>query len=194
MFNLKYRIGQETTEEGYITTLCSVLVGGSRPRDQEAKLGFTPGSMSDGYWLLLLDPRKPINTFEFEFRGYSHLTDGKPTIEDFDPKTQTMKVRDPKNILNVHDEMNLRYGNNKIDQETCKRRNEEAVAKLRKGGLDRVCKVLVNYETGNVRYIPGAGVVQYVLLQPKTFIVAAFVGATDQLVGLGGDSVGVRPA
>ena len=184
MFSKKYLVGQEVSERGYITILRSVLVSGSRPVDQEFKLGFTPGSMSDGYWLLLLDPKKPINTFEFEFRGYSHLAGGKPTIEG----------RDPASIPNVHDAIKRSYGSNRIDDDSWKRLNEEAVARLRKGGLDRVCKIMVNYARGNVDYAPGGGVVQYCLVQPKTFVVRAFVGPTEQLVGLGGDNVGVRPA
>jgi hypothetical protein len=53
--------------------------------DQERKPGFTPGSMADGHWLLLLDSNKPISMYEFEFRSYTHLEDGKPKIVGRDP-------------------------------------------------------------------------------------------------------------
>lgn len=177
MTRSSFSIGQSVPMDKYVTTLKSVLVGGSTPTEQESKMGFSPGAMAGGYWLFILAPQERIALGQFEFRGYTHFSDGIPKGES----------------QNVHDTLRNSYSGHKIDQDNWKRIQREAVERLNRDGLDRLCKLIFD-KPDQMDYPPGRGVVQYTLTAKKSFIAAAFVGPTQKLVGLGGISVGVTAA
>ena len=168
-------LGQVVKQAGYVTTLRSVLVGGSRPVDLERKLGFSPGAMVDGYVLLVLDTLAQIAENEFEFRGYTHLSDGKAAGSD----------------QNTHQDLEQRLSGNSIDRAVWQRLRKEGAQRLNRGGADVLCKVVFS-KSENVLYPTGSGVVQYVLTQPKPFVVTARVGPKESLVALGGGRVAVQ--
>ncbi|MEM9870543.1 MAG: hypothetical protein AAF822_04745 [Pseudomonadota bacterium] len=167
-------VGTTVTTAGYITNLKSILVGGSSSAEIERKLGYAPGSLKDGYWLLVLAQSSIIQTKDvsanrmkddFEFRGYTHFEDGIPSGED----------------INVHESLERKLSSNAIDQSTFRRKVEQAAAKLNRGGVERVAKVYPLNPAAKAGYEPGSGVVQFKLTEPKSFDVVAKVEAGESL-------------
>ncbi|MEO1364548.1 MAG: hypothetical protein AAFU86_12330 [Pseudomonadota bacterium] len=161
-------VGTTVTTAGYITNLKSILVGGSSCEDIEGKLGYAPGSLKGGYWLLVLAHSAVIETRDvsakrmkddFEFRGYTHFEDGIPSGA----------------AVNVHQSFEEKLSSNAIDQSTFRRKIEQAAARLNLGGVERVAKVYPVKAATKMSYEPGSGVVQYKLTAAKSFDVVAKV-------------------
>lgn len=170
-----HKTGQLVEAGGYVTTLRHVLVGGSTPMQIEQKMGFTPGSLWAGYWLLRLAAGTVVGTGDFEFRGYTHLEDGVPAGAD----------------RNVHDALMDRYSIHPADQQIKARVLQDGAKRLMADGLDRVCKVYpVNGD--RMDYRPGSGVAQYKLTEHKPFEVIARVIPGEHLVALAPGEVRVE--
>ena len=128
----------------------------------EKTLGYKPGSLSKGYAVGLL--QETVKVGDFEFRGYTHLEDGKASGSN-----QT-----------AHDSWKSRMTGHPIDQETMKKTLANAAKRINKKGVMQTAKVFpIGTVTG---YKPGLGVVQYELSKEKKFKIALVVGRGQSFV------------
>lgn len=160
--------------DGYVTTLGHILVGGSTPAKLEAKLGFVPGYLGSGYRLLRLAPHERIKWGEFKFQAYTNL----------DPNMPSNSPKRP------HAQFNARYSNHPIDQATKKKQIDQAVERMNRAGLDRICKVKPVTWSG-LGYKPGEGVPQFELTAPKQFEQVATVSPGQRLAAPVGERIEV---
>jgi hypothetical protein len=130
----------------------------------ERRIGYGPGRLADGWWLLFLIEMPAAS--DFEVRGYSHFSGG--VVEGHlpmppDPRTTEQRLRDDGyNLANI-------------------KRNLLATV-FRLEGASRLAKV--KPVRGGSDYPPGEGIEQWTLIREKPFKVAAFIGPGQRYEGL----------
>lgn len=152
-------VGQRILIKGYATTVRSILVNGRDATSIEKNLGYTPGSLRRGYWFLILGQGEKFEQGEIQFRGYTHLKDGKPKGQK----------------KNVFDSRMASYSAHKIDQDSQKKLIASFINRVNRTGVDRMCKILPK-EYSDVDYVPGTGILQDELMVEKHFVVVENVG------------------
>jgi hypothetical protein len=137
----------------------------------ERRLGFAPGRLAAGWWLLFLEHMpSPAN---FEFMGYSYMSGG---VAQGHLRPGRMTA-----------EQELIAGN--YDVFGLKQRTIRQTFRL--NGPDRLAKVIpVDGPSGLMPYPPGNGVPQWKLVHPLPFRVWGFVGpgqvyTSDQITRVG---------
>ena len=146
---------------GYVTRLDGLC--GKSSSELERLLGYTPGSLAPGYMLGLL--AEPVLPGQFEIRGYTHLTDGKP-------KGAT---------LNVHQMRDARLSQHPIDRQKLARLKADT-SPFMGTGAKQIAKVFPIGTT--VGYEVGLGLVQFELTAEKRFDIALFVDRGESFVRL----------
>ncbi|MEA2838601.1 MAG: hypothetical protein QOD89_3151 [Bradyrhizobium sp.] len=122
----------------------------------ERRLGYAPGRLAKGWWLLFLEQMPTPD--DFEFMGYSYMSGG----------VSQGHVRPGPTA-----EQELKAG--KYDVFGLKRRT--ILQTFRLAGPDRLAKVVpIGGESGSMPYPPGSGFPQWKLIQPLPFRVWGSVG------------------
>jgi hypothetical protein len=155
-------VGGRVTRQGFITR--ALVLRGKTADRLEAELGYGPGRLADGWWLLFL-LQKP-SAEQFEYAGYTHMSDGRfegHLAAPADPRTAEQHLRD-----------------DGMDLAGLKRRTIENT--FRVIGPERLAKVVPVREGSE--YPAGLGQPQWRLVMPMEFAVAAFVGPGQIYQGL----------
>ena len=146
---------------------------GARPRaDIERNLGLSSGRLLNGYWVCLL--RQKPEPDEFEFSGTTMRSGGRLGLP-------AMTLHADKARPRVHDEIMKQYGSDHYI--TLQKTVLRAIAIT---GYQRIAKIVpFNGHSVHglpaVQYPPGSGGLQWTLIKPCRFLVAAFV-ASDESV------------
>jgi len=115
----------------------------------ERRLGYAPGRLSQGWWLLFLEQMPTPN--DFEFMGYSQMSGG---------------VAGGHLRIGPTAEQQLKSSGN--DVFGLKRR--VILQTFRLAGPERLAKVIpINGTSGEMPYPPGSGIPQWKLVQPLSF-------------------------
>jgi hypothetical protein len=153
--------GQTVAMAGFFTK--ARFLRGQPALELERRLGYAPGRLANGWWLLFLEQMPTPN--DFEFMGYSHMSGGVAQGHLRPGPTA---------------EQQLKSG--KFDVFGMKRRT--ILQAFRLSGPDRLAKVVpVADQSGLTPYPPGSGLPQWKLIQPLTFKVVAEVRAGQVYLG-----------
>lgn len=169
----KYKTGDTAFERGYVGKLPHVL--GKSVSEIEKTLGYGPGQLAGGYYLLLL--RSEVEQEDFEFRGITLFVNGIPAGQS---KATEQLIRDG---LSKHPS----------DRHTFSRLKSEAARDMSTGkGADRICKVVRKVPTND--YVPGEYAPQWTLTKTLEFVVVAEVRPGQVVIRLdsGAFFVGTR--
>jgi hypothetical protein len=130
------------------------------------RLGYAPGTLSQGWWLLFaLEKPDPTN---FEFGGYTYFSGGRIGM----PKPGVERVR-------VEDDLAVTLGSS----EAVARRKADHIANfLTLSGSDRLAKVRPVARPTD--YPPGTGIYQCNIPRPILCVVAKFVGPGETYQGM----------
>lgn len=132
----------------------------------ERRIGYRAGRLSQGWYLLFL-LQKPTPD-QFEFRGYSYMSNGIPFGHLPNPP-------DPRNA-----EQRLHQGG--YDTARMKQGIIQNVFTL--SGHNRLAKVIpARGEFGKLDYPPGSGIEQWTLTVPLPFQVASFIAPGEVYQG-----------
>lgn len=160
-----FRPGETRQLPGNVTTL--QWIGARSPAAIEQSLGFHSGRLADGYAIALL--KEPLAPADFEFDGLTLRSGGKLGLPGASDAADALRPR-------VHDMMKQEYGDAGYRQMQLR-----ALASVKLSGDERIAKVVpVTRHAGgmapNVQYPPGAGGLQWKILEPgKRFLIAAVV-------------------
>ena len=135
----------------------------------ERRLGYRPGRLAQGWWLLFLT-RKPAPA-DFEFAGYSHLSGG--VVQGHLDSPADRRGANERLLDSGHDVARL------------KKTTLEKTFRL--AGSERLAKVIpVGSEhrtPGIPDYPQGSGIPQWKLVNPLPWRVAAFIGPGERYTG-----------
>ena len=133
------------------------------PDELERRIGYSAGTLREGYWLMFLTRMPGVG--QFEVRGYSHLPDGKEVG----------------GRLNAEERLRAEGYNlsgTSYQRKGIKHMLVEEVFRL--VGADRLAKIRP-VRRGD--YPPGSGIPQWALTEPLPFVAAAFVGPGETYDG-----------
>jgi hypothetical protein len=129
----------------------------------ERRLGYAPGRLAQGWWLLFLE-RMPTPD-DFEYMGYSYMSGGVTQGHLRPGATAEQELKSAK-----------------FDVFGMKRRTILQIFRL--SGSDRLAKVIpIAAESGPMAYPPGSGVPQWKLVQPLPFRVWGLIGPGEMYAG-----------
>src|SRR5690242_16456649 len=140
--------------QGYFTK--AVYLRGQSSAELEHRLGYGPGRLADGWWLLFALDRPP--SAKFEFGGYTMFSDsriGDPGLGRARPHVQDELVKDLGGAANVE------------------KAKERHVAALELTGSNRLARV-IPVKKGN-DYPAGSGIYQCNVTIPIRCKVAAYI-------------------
>ena len=149
-------LGHRYLMKGFFTK--AVCLRGQPPSEIERRVGYAPGRLNGGWWLLFLEQMPGPD--DFEFMAYSYMSGGVPGGH----------LNPPDGI--AADQRLRRDG---FDMAILRRRVIANIFRL--SGPDRLAKVLpVDGESGPMPYPPGSGIPQWKLVRPLNFRTAAKIG------------------
>jgi hypothetical protein len=155
-------VGSEPLIAGYVCKARDVR--GQSPSELERRLGYRTGRLEQGWYFLFLLRLPTIS--DFEFRGYTHLSDGIPKGGKHPPE-----------------DVMRREGWSGIDIDRMKRKLIEN-GTLTVTGFQRLAKVVpVIRHTDAETYPPGSGIPQWRLKNPLPFKVKAHLGPSQAYLG-----------
>lgn len=164
--NIKHLVlGEKAHLKGDITN--NTWVSARSGPDLERSLGFAPGRLAEGWWILVL--RQKLTPAEFIFSGLTLRSGGRAGLpaENWDAEEDR---------LHVHKSMLDEYGADKVA-----RMQREALMGVQYQGPERLVKVVaVTQHTKALspreQYPMGGGGLQWTLRVPCEFFVAVQVG------------------
>lgn len=168
------QIGHTETRAGDVTSLN--FVAARPPALIERTLGFAPGRLGRGYWLLLLLDMVGID--DFRLGGFTLLSGGRDGLPAATWEADKLRPA-------IHDRVVAGY-----DDQGRKLRQIAAAAINRLTGPQRTMKVvpLIGHDP-NIgpasQYPQGLGAPQWTLIQAKRFLVAGQVDAMGRFTGRG---------
>ena len=149
---------------GNVTTLN--WIGPRTGPDIEERLGYGPGRLSKGYWILLLKQR--LKPADFTFEGTTLNSGGRRGLPGRDPISDAARIR-------IHDVMQAEYGSAgyvamQVGQ----------LKKIAYSGTMRIAKVLPEARHDGTlapadQYPMGGGALQWNIVCQVDFLVACFV-------------------
>ncbi|HBY63913.1 MAG TPA: hypothetical protein DEH78_29155 [Solibacterales bacterium] len=149
-----FAIGSTVTLDGYILKLH--FIRGQTPGELEKRIGFGDGRLSAGAWLLFLLDRPGVD--DFEYRGYTHFSDGKPT-----GSTQ-----------NAEQLLRAEFG---WTQKDLDKHKKGTIGGFQISGPERLAKVVpVIPHSSSQTYPPGSAIPQWKLVKPLRFRVKELIG------------------
>jgi hypothetical protein len=135
-------------------------IRGRKPNLLENLLGYRPGRLSEGWYLLFLLDQ--ISANDFELHGYTHFSGGRA-------KGSALTAKEALRTQGV-------------DVERIKRR--QATERFKTHGPDRIAKVVPVIEHSGIEtYPPGHGIPQWRLTSAKRFRVKALIGPGQAYLG-----------
>src|SRR5271166_2098752 len=159
-------LGAAYTTKGFVT---KALYLRSQPSAElERRLGFAPGRLGRGWWLLFLEDMPTAG--DFEFRGYTQMSGG----------IQMGHL----NPGGLNAEQRLRQDGYDVSRLKAMRIADT----LRIAGPERLAKVIPNDPDGGpgpvpIPYPPGSGVPQWELVRPMIFRVVSMIGPGQMYLG-----------
>ena len=167
--------GEVQQLEGFFTQ--ALYLRKQPAQEVERRLGYRTGRLHQGYWLMFLTRLPTVD--EFEYRGYSQMSDGIP------------QGHIPGNERNPNAEQSLRAGGynltgNATQSEGMKQKTLRQTFTLH--GAHRLAKVRpvarAHNDPGIPDYPPGSGIPQWTLTKPLPWLAAAFIGPGEMYEGM----------
>ncbi len=158
-------IGAQRPFTGDVTTL--IWIGARPPRDIEAGLGYGPGRLARGYYILLL--KQPLSPADFNFAGTTMRSGGRVGLPEATPRADQARAR-------IHDQVMSERGAGGYAE-----LQRAALRQIAYTGPRRIAKVLpvIDHDEAmspKAQYPMGGGGLQWRLVQPCNFLIACFVG------------------
>ena len=181
---LPEKVGEHQDRKGYFSRACYYRM--QPAREIEKRMGFREGRFGGGWWLMFLTVMPAVH--EFEFRGYTHWSDGIPEghrPEHANDPNAEMRVRQRDAEIRRLGEMfdipwmKDGYKGNKrhMVQDVFSLMGSERLAKAVPVAPDTVG------DPDDPVYPPGTGFPQWMLTVPLPFVAAAFVGPGEVYEG-----------
>ncbi|WP_420100671.1 hypothetical protein [Bosea sp. (in: a-proteobacteria)] len=160
-------VGQTELFSGNVTTLNWI---GPRPAAAiERNLGYAPGRLAQGYWVILL--KQILTADDFEFDGTTLRSGGRIGVPAQSETEDAKRAR-------IHDEVLREYG-----PAGYRELQMRALASVKLHGQDRIAKVVpvTLHESGLApaeQYPMGGGGLQWNIKKPCRFLIAMHVSPT----------------
>ncbi len=168
------REGEIQHRSGYFTK--GLYLRSQPEAEVERRIGYRPGRLRQGWWLMFLIEMPTVD--QFEYRGYSHLSDGK--IEGHLPQNRHAPTTEDRLRASGANLTGTPYQVRGLKQNTI-------AGVFRLAGPERIAKVLpVAPAQGDPNipdYPPGNGFPQFALTQPLRWVAAAFVSPGQAYLG-----------
>lgn len=177
-----YRLGERVMAKGCVTRL--IDVANREPALVEKLVGFHAGRLAAGYWLLVLKERLAVG--DFQFFGYTYMSDGRLGPPSNDPMVEAARPR-------VHDRLHASLGADGVERLT-----RSVIASVPLTGPDRWVKIVPvtghDDAMGPADQYPASplGIKQMKLVKPKSFLVAGKFDAAGRFEGAGPGAIDGR--